>query len=75
MGKRLIRIRASLVAEQTTGLIGREVNLVLLSGRTLHGRLLTVQDGELALRDSIGHQHTVSLQAMDELIFDEEAPF
>jgi len=75
MGKRLIRIRATQVPEQTVRLLGREVNIVLLDGRTLHGQLLTVQNNELSLRDNIGHRHTIAFQAVDELVFDEEAPF
>lgn len=75
MGKRLIRIRATQVPEQTVRLLGREVNIVLLDGRTLHGQLLTVQNNELSLRDNIGHRHTIAFQTVDELVFDEEAPF
>ncbi|WP_128544977.1 hypothetical protein [Larkinella soli] len=75
MGKRLIRIRTTQLPELVAGFTGSEVNLVLVDGRTLHGRLTRVQDDELHLVDSIGHRHTVSFEAVDELITDEKSSF
>ncbi|WP_234733346.1 hypothetical protein [Tellurirhabdus bombi] len=75
MGKRLIRIRAANLLEQTARLTGTEVNLVFLDGRTLHGRLTAVQESQLSLRDNIGHRHTVPVAEIDEVVFDEVAPF
>jgi hypothetical protein len=75
MGKRLIRIRAANLLEHAARLTGTEVNLVLLDGRTLHGRLTAVEKDQLGLRDNIGHQHTVPVAKIDEVVFDEVAPF
>lgn len=80
MGKRLIRIRATELLKQWTTesaarLNNAEVNVVFIDGRTLHGRLLDVQDSELSVRDLIGHRHTVLIQTVDEVILDEKAPF
>ena len=80
MGKRLIRIRATELlnnwtAETSARLINAEVNVVFIDGRTLHGRLIGIQGFELSVRDFIGHEHTVPIQTVDEVILDEKAPF
>ncbi|KAA9347882.1 hypothetical protein [Larkinella humicola] len=80
MGKRLIRIRAMELLNQWTSasaarLVNAEVNVVFLDGRTLHGRLVGIQGSELSIRDNIGHNHTVLIQTVDEVILDEKAPF
>ncbi|GAB3899269.1 hypothetical protein GCM10028803_20100 [Larkinella knui] len=80
MGKRLIRIRATELlnnwtSETANRLINAEVNVVFLDGRTLHGRLLNVQNFELSVRDNVGHGHLVPIQTVDEVILDEKAPF
>ncbi|RRB07520.1 hypothetical protein [Larkinella rosea] len=80
MGKRLIRIRASdllnqWTAETTARLTNAEVNVIFTDGRTLHGQLVGRKNTELAVRDFIGHQHTVPIQTIDEVILDEKAPF
>jgi len=75
MGKRLVRIRSEEISARIGQLTGREVDLVLHSRQTLHGRLLETTAPAVVLRDHIGHRHTVALADIEEIIYDQPAPY
>ena len=75
MGKRLFRIRSGEVAAQVGQLVGTEVDLILTSNRTLHGRLLEAALPTVVLRDNIGHRHTVAVADIEEIIYDRTSAY
>jgi len=75
MGKRLIRIRATDLPDHLEQLPGTVLDVVRTDGRTVHGRVLSVEPAAFSLRDHIGHLHTIPFESVEELVFDQVAPY
>ena len=71
MGKRQTRIFADNIAEKAGLLTGREANLTLRNGATLHGVILTVTGHKLQLRDMRLKSHVLLLEDITEVIVDQ----
>ncbi|GAB3165518.1 hypothetical protein [Telluribacter humicola] len=75
MSKRLIRIFAADVPARLNELSGHDLHVVLRSGHTHFGKLLSFTPDLLTVQDSRGHRHAISVAEMEEVIYDKKSPY
>ncbi|WP_247234407.1 hypothetical protein [Telluribacter sp. SYSU D00476] len=75
MSKRLIRIGAVDVPARLNELSGQDLHVVLRSGHTHLGQLLTYSPYTLTIRDSRGHRHVIPVAEMEEVIYDKKSSY
>jgi hypothetical protein len=75
MSKRLIRVAAADVPARLPELSGQDLNVVLRSGNTYFGRLVSASAEVLTLRDTRGHWHSIQVPELEEIIYDRVSPY
>ncbi|GAB2777233.1 hypothetical protein GCM10027275_20290 [Rhabdobacter roseus] len=75
MGKRLTRLFAPDLALRLPKLNGYVLHVVLYSGHTHLGELVSCAEGSLSLRDARDHRHTIPLADIDTIIYDQRSTF
>jgi len=71
MGKRQTRIFTDKIAEKAGFITGREANITLYNGTTLHGVILAVAGQKLQFRDMRLKNHALLLEDISEVIVDQ----
>lgn len=70
MGKRQERIKGRVLAKNLSKIEGREVNVVLHDGTTIHGYVISTSPTDLILEDLRFHKHNVVISEVSELVVD-----
>ena len=73
MSKRLIRIQGADAFNKLTGLVNTEINVVLKDGTTYFGKLQTISQDTVIIRDTREHIHTLPLGTIHEIVMDTTA--
>jgi len=76
MGKRQTRVFRQNIQEHLQDLLQcQTVQLVLRTKVVIQGKLLLKTPDQFELADKCGHVHAVTLQQIEEIIYDKEAAF
>ncbi|MFT4031022.1 MAG: hypothetical protein QM669_01250 [Siphonobacter sp.] len=75
MGKRLLRISNQLLAQKLPSLVGTPLHIILQSGVTFHGTLISTSPTHLTLQDGLLQKRTYPFEQINEIIYDEKAAF
>jgi small nuclear ribonucleoprotein (snRNP)-like protein len=70
MSKRQTRIFTHQLAENAKNLIGKEVNVVLLSGKTWSATVKKIDKHQILIQDHFLQKHNVRLEEIREIVLD-----
>ncbi|MFN0049410.1 MAG: hypothetical protein ACKVOU_09825 [Cytophagales bacterium] len=70
MGKRQIRIFTPQLADNAKNLIGKEVNIILLSGKTMCATIIKIEKNQILIEDHFLQKHNVRLEEIREIVLD-----
>lgn len=70
MSKRLMRIRGSEIYPFSEKLLGFDVNAVMQNGNTHFGKLESLTQNHLLIRDPRNHPHNLAVTDLYEIVYD-----
>lgn len=71
MSKRLIRVKPEAIKQHQFSLQQRPFNAILSNGNTVFGRLISLDDVRIAVKDTRDHLHQIAISDLYELVYDE----
>jgi len=72
MSKRLIRVKPDEIKSNHGILQKQPLNAVLFNGNTIFGRLLSIDEAQLVLKDTRNHHHQIALSDLYEVVYDDD---
>lgn len=77
MKKRLVRIFGERLSGNSPVILPGDIplNVVLKSGDTLFGRLQHQDEGKISIQDNRFHPHTIEIQNIDVVIYDQPSSY
>ncbi|WP_426293277.1 hypothetical protein ACN9ML_29130 [Dyadobacter endophyticus] len=73
MSKRLIRVKPDEIRSKQDTLLSHPFNAVLSNGNTIFGRLISLDEMQLVLKDTRDHHHRIALSDLYEVVYDDNS--
>lgn len=73
MSKRLVRLASNEVQGSVSKLQGKDLNVVVYSGQTYFGQMISFSEGVFILKDFRSHEHRLNLSDIEKIIYDQDA--